>query len=183
MNTIPIGNPNAVVEFLNRSASIQASQFSFQQAYGSFSSTQTQSIAVLPNRTALTYNTTDLAGGGVILSGSTPTADILLPASANYRVITSVQLDKQAGGASTTDIYVWFALDGTAVPNTATKTQIANGEEVVMTVEVLLTIQAGQTLSIQAGADTTNARALAVSAGSPVPPAVPSIITIVQRIA
>lgn len=182
MNNIPVGNPNAVVEFLSRSAILQTSQFSFQQAYGSFSSTETQSIATAPSRTTLTYNTTDLAGGGMILSGSTPTGNILIPASANYRVITSVQLNKSGGGGSAGDVYVWFAVDGTPVPNTATKSQIANATEMVMTVEVLLTLTAGSLLSIQANATNGGEQALAEVA-SGVRPAVPSIITIVQRIA
>jgi hypothetical protein len=180
MNTITVGNPNAVIEFLTATQLAQASQFSFQQAYGSFSSSTTQSIAQAPAVSSLTYNTTDLAGGGVILSGSTPTASILIPMGGTYRVITSVQLNRSGGGSG--EVYVWFAIDGTPVANTSSKTQLTNSVEVISTIEVLLPLFAGQTVSIQANAVGTGDQALAEVA-SPPRPAVPSIITIVQRIA
>jgi hypothetical protein len=178
--TTPTDNPNSVMDFLIRSQVVQQAGFSFQQAYGSFSSTQTQSIATAPSRTALTYDTTDLAGGGMILSGSTPTPFINIPLGGTYRVITSVQLNRSGGGNA--DTYVWFSVDGTPVPNTATKTHLGSATESVMTVEVLLPLFAGQRVSVETNAQGSGNEALAEVA-SPPQPAVPSIITIVQRIA
>lgn len=154
----------------------------FPAAYGSFSSTQTQSIVIAPTVTSITYNTTDLAGGGVALSGATPTPSIRVPGNGVYRVITSVQLNKQPSGGSTGDVYIWFAVNGTAVPNSATKSAISNNIEQVMTVEVLLTLNAGDLVSIQSQATDLGQQALAEVATATVP-AIPSIITIVQRIA
>lgn len=150
--------------------------------YGSFSSTQTQSIATAPAVTSLTFNTTDIAGGGLALSGATPTASIRVPVTGVYRVMFSVQLNKQASGGSTGDVYVWVAVNGTAVPNSATKTAVSNAIEQVMTVEVLVSANATDLISIQTNATNGGEEALAeVASGAR--PAVPSIITIVQRIA
>lgn len=182
MNT-PLRNPNSTVEFLTATQISGAfAEFNFAKAFGSFSSTQTQPIAQLPTPTSLTYDTTDLAGGGMILAGTPPTADILIPHGGTYRVIVSIQLDKQSGGASTGQVDVWFAVDGVAVPKTAGKTELTNNIEVVLTFEVLLNLAGGQRVSVVAGANVPTARALAVATAPPVP-SIPSIITIVQRIA
>lgn len=169
------------VEFLTATKLAGQSAFSFQQAYGSFSSSQTQAIAVQPSRTALTYNRTDIAGGGVILAGGSPSADILLPASANYRAITSVQLNNQNNTKG--DVYVWFSLDGTPISNTSTKSAVNKGNDMVMTVEVLFTATSGQRLSVEAYGTIGGEQALAEPSLNPlVAPDNPSIITIVQRI-
>lgn len=155
-------------------------QMGFTPCCGSFSSTTTQNFAIAPAVTSLTYNTTDLSQGGVALSGATPTASIRVPGDGTYRVITSVQLHKTTGLPS--DAYIWFAVNGTPVPNSATKTQLTNATETVMTVEVLLVLTASDLVSIQAQGTTAGDQALAEVATAP-RPAVPSIITIVQRIA
>lgn len=150
--------------------------------YGSFSSSTTQNFAVAPSVTSITYNTTDIAGGGLALSGTTPTASIRVPVTGVYRVMFSVQLNKTAGGGPTGDVYIWVAVNGTAVPSSGTKTKVSNTIEQVMTVEVLVSANATDLISIQANATNGNEQALA-EAASGSRPAVPSIITIVQRIA
>jgi hypothetical protein len=149
--------------------------------FGSFSSTQTQSLVVAPNATPLSYNTVDIAQGGVVLSGATPTASIYIPGNGVYRVITSVQIDKTSGGGNVGDAFLWFGVNGTAVPNTATKTQITNNTEIVMTVEVLLSLNTGDLISIVGQGATGGEQAVAYVA-SGIRPTIPSIITIVQRI-
>lgn len=150
--------------------------------FGSFSSTQTQSIATAPTVTSLTYDTTDEALGGLVLQGTIPTEFIYVPVSGIYRVMFSVQLNKQPSGGSTGDVYIWVAVNGTAVPNSATKSAVSNAIEEVMTVEVLVSANAGDRISIQADATNGGEEALAEPASGS-RPAVPSIITIVQRIA
>ena len=169
------------VEFLTRTQLSGLGAFVFKNAYGSFSSRQTQPFAIAPNRTALTYDTTDLAGGGMILAGGSPSTDILLPASANYRAITSVQLNKSTGGGG--NVYVWFALDGVPIPNTATKSFVNGNTELVMTVEILFTATAGQRIRVEGYATVGGEEAYAEPSANPlVAPDIPSIITIVQRI-
>lgn len=181
MNTLPV-SPNQVTEFLSRTQTTTLlGGIVFPHVYGSFSSSQPQPIAQAPNRTALTYNTTDMAGGGLILKGVYPSAEILFSTSGTYRVITSVQLNKKTGGSG--DVYIWFARNGASIPNSATKTYVNNNLETVMTVEILTPVFAGETISIEANASTNDMEAHAEPPVSPVPPAVPSIITIVQRIA
>lgn len=167
------------IKFLAETENSARSRFSFPASYGSFSSTTTQSIATTPSITSITYNTTDLSNGGVVLSGATPTASISIPFTGVYRVITSVQLNRAGGG--NTDTYIWFAVDGVAVPNSASKTHVGGVTELVMTIEVLLSLTAGQLLSIRANSDASGTEALAVVSSAP-RPAIPSIITVVQRI-
>ena len=133
--------------------------------FGAFSSTQTQSIATSPAVTAITYNTTDGNRGGVALSGATPTASIQVPVAGIYSVMFSVQMDKTPFGASpTADVYIWCAVNGTAVPNSGTKTAMSTTIEQVMTAEVLVTVNAGDLISIRAHATSTGSLALAEAA-------------------
>jgi hypothetical protein len=181
MNT-PLRNPNSTVEFLTATQVSKAfTEFNFAKAHGSFSSTETQNIPLLPSSMSLTYDTTDLVGGGMILSGSLPSGSIRIPHSGTYRVITSVQLDKTSGGGGG-EVDIWFAVDGVPVPNSATKTELTNQIEVVMTVEVLLGLTSGQEVSVEIASNSADCRALSVVASPPVP-VIPSVITIVQRIA
>jgi hypothetical protein len=77
---------------------------------------------------------------------------------------------------------MWCALDGVAVPNSATRIAINQNQEVVMTVEWFLDIAAGRNVSVVGYAVASGLQALAVTASPPVP-AIPSIITTVLRIA
>jgi hypothetical protein len=155
----------------------------FPASYGSFSSTQTQPIAV-NSPTSLSYDTIDLTGGGVTLTGLiVPTPNISVASAGVYRVIISVQLNKSGGGGSSGDVYIWFAVDGVAVPNTATKTAVSNSVEQVMTVEVLLNLTANQRISVVASSTNGGEQILAEAPTIPSAPRLPSIITIVQRIA
>lgn len=179
MNT-PLGTPNSIIEFLSRSQVIASAGFNFTRAYGSFSSSLSQILPIVPNVYTATYTTTDLVGGGMILNGGGNS--ILIPIGGTYRVITSIQLDKGGGGGSVGDVFVWFAVDGVAVPNSATKSQLTNLIETVMTVEVLVSCFAGQLISIQLQGATGTERIFAEPASNG-RPAIPSIITIVQRVA
>ena len=146
-------------------------------AYGSFSSTQTQVVTqnvVLP----IVFNTVDIVPAGVTCV--VPSPNILINVGGVYRVLASLQCDRTMGGNGELDM--WIAVNGTAVPNSATKLQINQNEELVMTVEWLVTLAIGNTVSINLFSPNIGMRALAVAAAPPVP-AIPSIITTIQRIA
>jgi len=149
----------------------------FAPASGSFSSTQTQNLtATVP--LPLVYDTIDVPSVG--LTCVTPSADILVANTGRYKVLASLQCNRTMGGVAQLDM--WVALNGTAVPNSATKVEINQNQEVVMTVEWFLDITAGQSVSVVAYSPSTGMQGLAVPAAPPVP-AIPSIITTALRIA
>lgn len=149
--------------------------------YGSFSSTQTKNInpafpalAVLP----VVYDTVDITPFGV--SCAVPSADIRIGVAGTYRVLASLQANKTTGGFGQLDM--WISVNGTAVPNSATKLEVNQNTELVMTVEWFVDCAVGDLVAINIYSDTSGLQALAVPAAPPVP-AIPSIITTVQRIA
>jgi hypothetical protein len=147
----------------------------FDPAYGSFSSTQSQNITQNQPRT-FSYDTQDLTPVGVSQSG----ANIVVQRAGTYKVLTSIQCNKTTGGAG--DMEMWVAVNTTAVPNSATRIQINQNQELVMAVEWFLNLSAGDTLAIAGFSSTTGLQALAVASAPPVP-AIPSIITTIMRIA
>lgn len=152
----------------------------FTPAYGSFSSTATQNLTAsveLP----LTYNTIDVPPIGVFY-GVPNASSIGVNATGMYKVVSSLQCNKLAGGGTTADIEMYPKINGTAVPNSATRLQINNATESVMTVEWFLPLAVGNVLQIALYTTSTNAQALAFPANPPVP-AIPSIITTITRIA
>lgn len=95
----------------------------------------------------------------------------------------SVQLDKSGGGTSLCSF--WGRVDGTDIPNSCSEVSVAgtNGE-VLANVPFLLNLTAGQTFSVVfASPDSTMAATAHIAQASPfVRPAVPSIITRIQRV-
>ena len=146
-------------------------------AYGSFSSTQTQNVPAT-TETPVVYDTADLTPVG--MTCSLPSSDIVITTSGTYKVLASVQCDKTTGGAG--DLEMWCSRNGVAVPNSATRIQINQNTESLMSVEWFLEIPAGVSLSISLYSSTTGLQALAVPAAAPVP-SIPSIITTILRIA
>jgi hypothetical protein len=146
-------------------------------AYGSFSSTQTQGLTsnvVLP----AVYDTADITPVG--MTCSLPSSDVVLTNAGTYKVLTSIQADHTAPGTGT--FQFWVAINGTAVPNSATQVVLNQNLEQVMAVEWFLDVSAGDAVSIAAYSTSAGQQLLAVPASSPVP-AVPSIITTLLRIA
>ena len=154
----------------------------FAPAYCSFSFSGTQQInpafpTIAP--LVLRYDTQDIVPQGI--SVVLPASEELQVAAAGvYKVLASVQLDRNVGGNSTIDMFP--AVNGTAVPNSATKLTINQNQEDIMTVEWFLQLNANDRVSIVLySADNGNV-ALGVIAAPPVP-AIPSIITTITRIA
>jgi hypothetical protein len=175
-----ISNPAGTMD-LSGVATINGSPYPITpstSAYGSFSSTQTQTVPAT-TETPLVYDTADLTPVG--MTCSLPSADIVITNSGTYKVLASVQCDKTSGGGAG-DLEMWCSRNGVAVPNSATRIQINQNTESLMTVEWFLDIPAGVSLSISLYSSTTGLQALAVPASAPVP-SIPSIITTVLRIA
>lgn len=142
--------------------------------FASFSSTETQSLTqdeALP----FTYNFDDIQPVGVKRSGAS-----LIPSQDGiYKCLTSLQCNKTTGGVGELDMYP--TLNGTAIPNSATKIQINQNQEVVMAVEWFVALKKDDEFQVVGFSPDNGLEALAVAEAPPVP-AIPSIITTLLRI-
>jgi hypothetical protein len=161
---------------LTNIASINGSPV-FAPTYGSFSSTATQTPLAL-TATPLVYDTADVVSVG--MSVTLPSANITLTAAGTYKIATSLQCDNTVVGSQVLDM--WCEVNGTAVPNSASRVSINQAQETVMTVEWFVTVPAAAVINVVIYAPVAGPRALAVAAAPPVP-AIPSVITTVLRIA
>jgi hypothetical protein len=109
-----------------------------------------------------------------------PSKDIVIGVAGVYKVLASAQCDKTTINPG--DIEMWIAVNGTAVPNSGTRTQINQNQESVMTVEWMTPLNKNDAVSIVLASAAGGLQALAIPAAAPVP-AIPSIIATVQRIA
>jgi len=149
------------------------------QPYGSFSSTQAQTVTGSGVTTVLTYNNTDLASQ-IYSIGSR----IYVQASGIYRVLSSVQFDTTSGG--TRQVTYWYRKNGTNIANTASTFTIANNGENVGTVEIAVSLLAGDYVELvfqSADAGMTAAYFPPSGSAPNAIPAIPSIITVIQKIA
>jgi hypothetical protein len=154
--------------------------FASPAAYGSFSSTQTQ-VAGAVSATPVVYDTADITPFGV--SCTLPSANIVIGIAGVYKVLASAQCDKTGAGLAT-PLDMWVSVNGTAVPNSATRIAVNQNSETVMTVEWFLDLDKGDTVAVQtfSSSGALDLQLLAVPAAAPVP-AIPSIITTLLRIA
>ena len=149
--------------------------------YGSFSSTQTQAVnpdfptlAVLP----AVYDTADIKPVGV--SCAVPSKDIVIGVAGVYKVLASAQCDKTT--ANPGDLEMWIAVNGTAVPNSATRLAINQNLESLLTVEWIVDLAVGDEVNVAFASIAEGFRLLAIAASAPVP-AIPSIIVTLVKIA
>jgi actin-related protein len=149
----------------------------FQPYWGTFISNTSQNVsAPSPASDNIEYDA--IVNGNMTVVGSFPTPQILIPKTAVYKVLASLQCNTTAGNHY---IDVWPVINGISVPNAATRIRIGGGVEDLMTVEWFLEMQQGQNLIINFTSDSTNAQILALPA-LPSRPAIPSIITTILEI-
>ena len=148
----------------------------FTQYHGSFSDTTTQTLGATNTATAITFDSTDVSDG--VLIGS-PTSRIVCNYTGVYNFQFSAQL--KSGSASTKNAYFWPRIDGTDVPNSATRITISgSGSYVVPAWNFLLQIDAGSYFQLMWAADDTNVSLIA-EASTAFCPAIPSIILTAVR--
>ena len=144
--------------------------------YGSFYDTTIQVATVINTATAITFNTTDLSNGVYIGS---PTSRVYVDTPGIYNFDTSFQLDKTSGG--TANFYVWFRLNGTDVPNSASLIRIqGNNAEIFGSLNYFFNLNANDYVEIMFSVDDLSVELLAAGAVAPVP-AIPSIILTVSN--
>lgn len=152
----------------------------FQPSFGEFISSTTQNLTAgveLPVvNDAKTIGTFDIAP-----SGPFPTSVMTTATAGTYRIFFSAQVNKTTGGGAD-DIEIYLRVNGTNVPDTATRIALTQQIEQVLTCEFIQALAAGDSVEIVATTTSgVNCQLLAVPAAPPIP-AIPSIVTSITRI-
>ena len=145
--------------------------------YGVFSSTVDQFAAVANTAYAVTYNSTEFTRG---VSIGSPTSRIVVNKLGVYNFQFSLQLDKSS--ASLGYVYVWARVNGTDIPNSATKLAIQGpAAEIVAAWNFILELNANDYFELMWSTDNTGCHISHEVATSPVP-AIPSVLMSVTEI-
>jgi hypothetical protein len=140
--------------------------------YGTFYSTVTQTNPVASAVNLVTYNNTSEAFG-VDYDPANPSR-VRVTMAGVYNFQFSAQLDHTGGG--NVDFFIWFRVNGTNIPNSATKVVVAGpNDETVASWNYLTSMAAGDYFELVWSSPNTGARILAEPAAAPVP-AIPSVI-------
>lgn len=146
--------------------------------YGSFFSTDTQTATVINTAYAITYNNADQAYG--VYRDPADSSKIKVTRPAVYNVQFSIQVDKTSGG--TGKLYIWPAINGTAVPNSASLIQIqGNNAEIFSAANFFLPLSNGDYFQLYFSVDDLTVQ-LQHFAAAPPHPAIPSIILTVMQV-
>ena len=152
-------------------------------SYGEFVSNTTQLLPATI-QTLLTLDAKNLGTPDVVSATPFPTTAVRVQTTGVYRAIVSAQLEK-LGGGGTNEIQLWWAVNGLNQPNTNSKVDVNQNINLVMTIESVFSLTAGDTLGLvgytPVGSVQCAVVAIPVNANHPV--AVPSIILDIQRIA
>jgi len=146
--------------------------------YGSFYSTDTQAATLINTAYAITYNNADPAYGIYQDPGDSSKIKVTRPAI--YNVQFSIQVDKTSGG--TGRLYIWPAINGTAVPNSASLIQIqGNDAEIFSAANFFLPLSNGDYFQLYFSVDSIDVQLANFAASAPVP-GIPSIILTVMQV-
>lgn len=144
--------------------------------YGSFYDTTTQTATVINTATKITFNTTDLSSGVYL---GTPTSRVYVDTDGIYNFQTSIQLDSTVATAQ--EFYLWFALNGTDVANSASQVRIqGNDAEVFVALNFFFELKAGDYVELVFSVSNLGVQLLASGAVAP-HPGIPSVILTVSN--
>ena len=144
--------------------------------YGSFLDTTTQTAGTINTATPITFNTTDLSRGVYL---GTPTSRVYVDTEGVYDFQTSLQLDSTV--ATDEHFYLWIAVNGTDVPNSASTVRLkGNNSESILALNFFLSLNAGDYVEFYFSVTDLGVRVQYVAATPPVP-AIPSIILTVSN--
>lgn len=125
------------------------------------------------------HDTVGFSYGITTTSGAA--AAFAVPATGVYKIIPSLQCLGEGNGSIT----IWIKVNGASVANTATRTAFKTNDEIVITCEYLLELNAGDSMQVWALAQSANC-VIDYIAGDGTPPntypAAPGVITNVYRI-
>ena len=146
-------------------------------AYGSFSSTATQTAALVNTAYPMTFNTT---AESYLVSIGSPASRIVCAQAGVYNFEFSAQLDKTA--ASTAAVYIWYRVNGFDIANSGSKVAVNGSDaEIIAAWNFVQTMAAGDRFELVWSTDDTNCFLGGFPASAPVP-AIPSIILTATQI-
>lgn len=138
---------------------------------GSFYDTTTQTAAVANTAYAITFDNTSLTQG---VSIGTPTSRVYVNRTGSYNIQFSLQL--VSTNAASKDVYIWADVNGTSVPESATKlTMSGSNNAYVAAWNFVIRMSAGDYFRLMWSTSNTNVQIARIAASAPVP-AIPSVI-------
>lgn len=150
--------------------------------YGGFSSSADQTGSITAG-TAMTFNSTDIADGVTLVSGSRLT----VPVTGTYNVQFSAQFENIENTQEI--VTIWFRVNGVDVPNSATNITIPSRKTsniygyAVASWNIFLDLTANQYVEIMWLPAIASVTLQALPAGvSPAYPAIPSVIVTVNQV-
>jgi len=147
-------------------------------SYGAFSSTATQTAAVINTAYAVTFDTTQHSHGVAV--DTTVTSRVVVSYSGYYNLQFSAQVDKT--NASVGNVWLWLRIDGTDVANSAQKVAVQGSTgQAVVSWNSIHSVSAGSFFQLMWAADDTHCRLLAAAASAPVP-AIPAATLTLTRV-
>ena len=154
-------------------------------SYGVFQHNVTQTNTTPGSGIPVRFGTTDIGGHGVSISndGSGNPTKVVIANAGLYNFQFSLQLNKNAGGASAIDVYVWAAINGTDVPETNTRVTIQGPSSYTVAAwNLMLNMTAGQYFQLMWGSADSHAEIAYISPAA-IGPIVPSVILTVNQVA
>jgi hypothetical protein len=150
-----------------------------QQYYGQFLKTTDQSPAATNTAYAITFDSTPIANG---ISIGTPASRIVVSESGLYNFAATYQLTSNS--SSTKNIWLWFRVNGTDVPDSSILTTLSsNNEYKAVARSDFFSLDANQYVELMWASDSTAVTldAVASTAFAPSSPALILAVTQVQQ--
>ena len=138
---------------------------------GAFYDTTTQTAAAINTAYAITLDSTSLTQG---VSIGAPTSRVYVNRTGSYNIQFSLQL--VSTNAASKDVYIWADVNGTSVPESATKlTMSGSSNAYVAAWNFVIRMSAGDYFRLMWSTSNTNVQIARIAASAPVP-AIPSVI-------
>jgi len=159
-------------------SALAASGSFVKAAYGSFFDTTSQTASLADTIYAVNHNTTDLSNGVSIVNGTR----ITISETGTYTIISTHQYVHSTGGVVT--ITGWLRKNGNDVSYSGTNLRLkGNGDKDLYAINYFVEAEAGDYYELMWSADGTDTYIVATPARTgPVRPAVPSVITTVNKV-
>jgi len=166
------GNTQVSLDTLADSGSL------IKKSYGSFYDTTSQTASLADTIYAVTHNSTDLSNGVSIVAGSR----ITISEPGTYTIISTHQYVHNTGGVVT--ITGWLRKNGVDVDYSGNDLDLkGNGDKDLYAINYFVEAEAGDYYELMWSANGTDTFIVATPARTgPVRPAVPSVITTVNRV-
>ena len=151
--------------------------------WGTFWSTQTQLNAGSTSANVMTFNNTDPDSYGVSIQNN---SELTFANDGVYNIQFSAQLDRIVPPASADEVDIWFAKNGTIIPDSNTKVIVSGitaAAKEVAAWNFQLKLNAGDYIEIYWSCPNTNVELVCLPADiNPTRPAIPSVILTAQQV-